>query len=148
MVTIGWLRGRPAAEPRAAALPKFHTAPCASASQKLSDGMPVDEWMLCADVLAPATDAAPTTEGDDRQRAEARPARGGERAEAEPGQEAASTGGVIRGEHGSGIDPPPGFLKACTGGGRNDLGVSWVWPTGSEDPPGRGGRRSGRALRT
>src|ERR1700734_1256469 len=60
MVTIGWLRGRPAAEPSAPASPKFHTAPCASASQKLSEGMADNVWTLRADVLAPATETAPT----------------------------------------------------------------------------------------
>src|ERR1700729_4690 len=52
MVTIGWLSGRLAAEAKAAASPKFQTAPWASASQKLSEGMPVEEAIDWAPALA------------------------------------------------------------------------------------------------
>ena len=93
MVTIGWLSGRPAAEPRAAALPKFHTVPCASASQKLSDGNARRRMDTLGRGAGAGHRGRAEPDGHERQRTDGQTGRdGGERAGSAPAREAASTG--------------------------------------------------------
>ena len=56
-------------------------------------------------------------------------------------------------EHGSGIDGPAGFLKSCSGGWKDHLGVSWVCPQLlaqdlTEAPAPMGSGRRGQFLMT